>query len=157
LRAIYCFTSFDYTMAYNKKTNDYKEIYKKWWALIHSITGIPYTLDQLIENKSRNTIVNKKGFNKVFKKYPITMKYDPKEYWYCIMRANHGLSATNELSNTYLQELKSTMSKKWLYNLLQRLVEKGMIARVSRGQYVLNPQIAQYGERIDKNIYKLFE
>lgn len=143
-------------MAYNKKTNDYKEIYKKWWVLIHSVTGTPYTLDQLIENKSSKTIVNKKGFNKVFKKYPITMKYDPKDYWYCIMWANHWLSPTNELSNVYLQELKVIMSKKWLYSLLQRLVEKKMIARIGRGQYALNPEIAQYGERIDKTVYDLF-
>lgn len=144
-------------MLYKKKKNDFKEIVRQWWVLIHSITWVPYTPNELIEVKENDVVINKKWFNKVFKIYSVEMNYDPKDYWYCILRANHWLDNGNWLSNKYLDKLKNEMSSVWVVKLLQRLIEKKMIARTWRGKYTLNPNIAQYWTTIDQSIYKLFE
>lgn len=143
-------------MRYKKKSDKFNRIIEQWWVLIHSITGIPYTPNDLVNVKENNKVINKKWFNKIFKTFPITMQYDVKDYWYCIMRANHWLDKNNQLSDSYLEILKSTMSSVWVVKLLQRLIEKKMIARTWRGKYTLNPNIAQYWETMDEEVYKLF-
>lgn len=144
-------------MLYKKKKDDFKEIIKQWWVLIHSITWIPYTPNELIGLKENDVVINKKWFNKVFKLFSREMNYDPKDYWYCMMWINYWLDKDNVLSNEYLDKLKKEMSSVWVVKLLQRLIEKKMIARTGRGKYTLNPNIAQYWTTIDKKIYELFE
>ena len=143
-------------MKYKKDTDKFKEIYKQWWVLIHSVTWKAYTPNELRTQKENDLVVNKKGFNKVFKLFSREMNYDPKDYWYCMMWMSYGLDKENTLNNEYLDKLKQEMTTNWLFLLIKRLIEKKMIARTWRGKYTLNPNIAQYWTTIDKKIYKLF-
>ncbi len=143
-------------MRYKKKTDDFNSIIAQWWVLIHSLTWTPYTPNQLLWRTENNIIINKKWFNKTFRLFPIEMDYDIKDYGYCVMWSNYWLNKDNELDNKYLEKLKKEMSSRWVVKLLQRLIEKKMIARTWRGKYTLNPNIAQYWVALDKSIYDLF-
>lgn len=144
-------------MRYKKKTDDFNSIISQWWVLIHSLTWTPYTPNQLMWRIENDKIINKKWFNKLFRGYSKDMRYDVKDFWYCITRTLYWLDQNNQLSWEYLDILKQEMSTRWVTVLLQRLIKSNMIARTWRGKYTLNPNIAQYWTALDKSIYKLFE
>ena len=79
------------------------------------------------------------------------------DYGYCMMWCNYWLTKDNALNDEYLEILKASMSKTWVGDLLKRLVDNKMIARVKRWKYVLNPNIAHFGDWLDKAVYDLFK
>lgn len=81
----------------------------------------------------------------------------PLDYGYCLMWSNYWLDEYNSLNNEYLITLKERFTAAWVHKILRRLIEKKLIARVWRWQYVLNPNIAVDSKcGVYSNIYDLF-
>ena len=132
-----------------------QELCNQWWYMWHTLSQKSYTFKQFWYKKQTQ---KDPSWYKSFSKYPIQMDYTTLDYWYCRRWIDHWLWKNNILSDEFLEIVsKEFTTRQGVNAMINRLIKGKLIARLKKGVYVLNPNIAYFVNQPDISIYNLFK